>query len=99
MKRFICKSCFNDSFSSSSKDNQKDVSCPYCGADALVELSPGIKIGQLLCLMGIINQNSLEIALERQRQVNEKIGTILILLNMISNGELNCALKIQSSMI
>lgn len=99
MKRFICKSCFNHSFSSSSKNSQKNVSCPYCGTDALIELFPEIKIGELLCQMGIISQKNLEMALERQRQMNEKIGKILILLNMISNGELNYALKIQSSVI
>ena len=99
MKRFICKSCFKTSFSSSSVNNQKDLSCPYCGHEELVEINPDIKIGELLCLLGILNEEKLAMALERQRMMNEKIGKILILMNMITSRDLKKALSIQSQRI
>jgi DNA-directed RNA polymerase subunit RPC12/RpoP len=99
MKRFICKSCFGNSFSSSSIQNQKSLHCPYCGHEELVEIQPNVKIGELLCLLGILNEEKLRIALERQREIHEKIGKILILLNMISAKDLSKALSIQSQML
>ena|SRR6056297_1968338 len=99
MKRFICKSCFKNSFSSSSIQNQKNLSCPHCGHEELVEIQPDAKIGELLCLLGVLNKEKLLIALEHQREMNEKIGKILIFLNMISSWDLNIALKIQSQML
>lgn len=99
MKRFICKLCFGNSFSSSSVSNQKSLSCPYCGHEGLVEIQPDVKIGELLCLLGALSEEKLRIALERQREMNEKIGEILILLNMISARDLSKALSIQSRML
>ncbi|MFP4461845.1 MAG: hypothetical protein ACOC34_06800 [Thermotogota bacterium] len=98
MKRFICKSCFKNSFSSSSIQNQRILSCPYCGHEELVEIHPEVKIGELLCLLGILDEEKLRIALERQRVMNEKIGRILIVLNMISARDLSRALTIQSQL-
>lgn len=98
MKRFICKSCFKTSFSSSSVHNQKSLSCPYCEYDELVEIHPDVKIGELLCLLGILDEEKLRIALERQRVMNEKIGKILMLLNMITARDLTKALSIQSQL-
>lgn len=98
MKRFICKSCFKNSFSSSAISNQSERSCPYCGNEGLVEIQPGVRIGELLCLLGILNEEKLRIALERQRMMNEKIGRILVVLNMISARDLSKALCIQSQM-
>lgn len=96
MKRFICKSCFKNSFSSSSVQNQKSLSCPYCGNKEMVEIHPNVRIGELLCILGLIDEEKLRVALERQRVMNEKIGRIFILLNMISARDLNRALSIQS---
>jgi len=98
MKRFICKSCFKNSFSSSAIPNQSEQLCPYCSQKGLVEIQPGVKIGELLCLLGILSEEKLRIALDRQRIMNEKIGGILILLNMISARDLSKALCIQSQL-
>ena len=96
MKRFICKSCFKNSFSSSSVQNQRTLNCPYCGHEVLVEIWPDVKIGELLCLLGVLDEEKLFMALEQQREMNEKIGKVMILLNMISSRDLQKALHIQA---
>ena len=96
MKRFICKSCFKNSFSSSSVQNQRTLNCPHCGHEELVEIWPDVKIGELLCLLGVLDEKKLLIALEQQREMNEKIGKVMILLNMISSRDLQKALHIQA---
>ena len=99
MKSFFCKSCFKNSFSSSSLLNQRSLSCPYCGNEEMVEVHADVRIGELLCLLGLVDEEKVQVALERQRALNEKIGKIFILLNMISARDLNRALAIQSQMM
>ena len=99
MKRFICKSCFKNSFSSSSMQNQRSLSCPYCGNEEMVEVHIDVKLGELLCLLGLVDEEKVRVALERQRVMNEKIGRIFILLNMITARDLNQALMIQSQVM
>jgi len=94
MLSFYCTRCNKTSFSSTSLEYQYSSDCPYCGGE-IIELTKDLKLGEIMLLLGYIDREKLQQALELQKELKKRIGEVLLLNSLINSTQLSQALYIQ----
>ena len=94
MKTFICTRCLRLCYSSTSSDYHINNHCPVC-KETVVEVPVGVKMGQIMLLLGYIDEHKLRTSLALQKKIQKKLGEILLESNLINKEQLNKVLLIQ----
>lgn len=94
MKTFICTRCLKLCYSSTSVDHHLSEECPVCKG-TVVEVPTGIKMGQIMLLLGYIDEYKLKTSLALQKKIQKRLGEILLESQLINQDQLNRVLLIQ----
>lgn len=94
MKTFICTGCLRLCYSSTGVDHHLNNKCPVCNG-TIVEVPTGIRMGQIMLLLGYIDEYKLKTSLALQQKIQKRLGEILLESNLINEDQLNRVLLIQ----
>jgi hypothetical protein len=74
----------------------ENVICPKCNK-VMFRIKPPMKLGEILVLLGLIDEEKIEKALNIQKKINYHypIGKILVKLGLLTSNQLYRALIIQ----
>jgi len=94
VKTFICTRCLRLCYSSTSVAYHLNEACPVC-KETVVEVPTGVKMGQIMLLLGYIDEFKLKTSLALQKKIQKRLGEILVEANLINQDQLNRVLLIQ----
>jgi len=94
LKTFICTRCLRLCYSSTSSDYHRNNQCPVC-RETVVEVPIGVKMGQIMLLLGYIDEHKLNTSLALQNKIQKRLGEILLESHIINKDQLNKVLLIQ----